>query len=205
MAGHSKDLELERISMELNKLSFKKEQLIDRRNVLTVLHEFKNQMNCASTERSLDDQVEIDCINGELRELEEMKKELQECYDMHQPKQKKDDNCIGWNGVSVLPHRPEPFMIFIEAPPTIPAPKVILDITKLPPFPSQTQCPECRQFVTTETNFSIGNVACLACVLLATIGCLAGCCLLPFYFKTCKDVTHKCPKCRSCIYKITKL
>lgn len=191
--------------MELNKLSFKREQLNDRRNVLTSLHDFKNHVHSACKEWSLDEQVEIDCIDRELRELDKKKRELQECHDKFQLKQKEDATFTGWNGVSVLPRSSESIMIFVEAPPTIPAPKVILDITKLPPFPSQTQCPECRQFVTTETEFSIGSVACLACVLLAMIGCLAGCCLFPFCFKNCKDVTHKCPKCRSCIYKITKL
>ncbi|XP_062306451.1 uncharacterized protein LOC134011047 isoform X1 [Osmerus eperlanus] len=203
MADRSEQQELEKISMKLNSLSFKKNQLNDRRNMLIVLQDYKSHVNYTSAGNSSAQQYEIDCIDAELREVAEKMKEMQEFYDELSQKRKKD--VIHQSGSSVLPLSPEPYIILIEAPPMTPAPIVILDVTKLPPWPSQTQCPECRQFITTETVTSIGSVSCLVCVMLAMIGCLAGCCFLPFCTNHFKDVTHKCPKCRTCIHKITKL
>lgn len=50
------------------------------------------------------------------------------------------------------------------------APSVILDVDKLPPHPSRTQCPECRQFVVTETFTSVSSVTWLVCIITALIG-----------------------------------
>ncbi|XP_041735682.1 uncharacterized protein LOC121569106 isoform X2 [Coregonus clupeaformis] len=202
MSGSSEHRELERISMEMNQLSFRRQQLNDRRNMLTILQEFRNRSNPNSTEGSKQ-QIEIQCIDQELQELSEKKRELQESQDniLHSKDQRKE--CIiSQGGLSVLPVTS---VVFVEAPPCIPAPEVILDIQKLPPFSSQTQCPECRQFITTEIVTSVGNVACLVCVTMSILGCVAGCCLIPFCIDNFKDVTHRCPKCRSSIITITKL
>lgn len=50
------------------------------------------------------------------------------------------------------------------------APTVILDLEKLPPCPSRTQCPECRQFVTTETFSTVSSVTWMVCFMTALIG-----------------------------------
>ncbi|XP_075894932.1 lipopolysaccharide-induced tumor necrosis factor-alpha factor homolog [Nelusetta ayraudi] len=81
---------------------------------------------------------------------------------------------------------------------------MILDLDKFPAHPCQTQCPECRQFVTTETSTSVSSVTCLICFMTALIGCVAGCCLIPFCCDRFKDITHTCPKCRVCIHTIKK-
>uniref|UniRef100_A0A8C7W2P6 LITAF domain-containing protein n=1 Tax=Oncorhynchus mykiss TaxID=8022 RepID=A0A8C7W2P6_ONCMY len=81
------------------------------------------------------------------------------------------------------------------------APEVILDIQKLPPCSSQTQCPQCRQFITTEIVTSFNTIL----SGLFSFSCVAGCCLIPFCIDNFKDVTHRCPKCRSSIITIKKL
>lgn len=53
---------------------------------------------------------------------------------------------------------------------TFAAPSVILDTDKLPPEPSRTQCPQCQQFVVTETSTSISSVTWLVCVMTALLG-----------------------------------
>lgn len=50
------------------------------------------------------------------------------------------------------------------------APAVILDLEELPPCPSRTQCPECRQFITTETFSTVSSVTWLVCLMTALIG-----------------------------------
>lgn len=50
------------------------------------------------------------------------------------------------------------------------APAVILDLEKLPPCPSRTQCPECRQFIMTETFSTVSSVTWLVCLMTALIG-----------------------------------
>ncbi|XP_041719115.1 uncharacterized protein LOC121550813 [Coregonus clupeaformis] len=207
MSGSTEHRKLERISMELNQLSLRRQQFNDRRNMLTILQEFRNRSNHNSTAEGSKEQIEIQCIDQELQELSEKKRELQESQDniLHSKDQRKvsfAECIISQGGLSILP---DPSVVFVEAPPCIPAPKVILDIQKLPPCSSQTQCPECRQFITTEIVTSVGNVACLVCVTMSILGCVAGCCLIPFCIDNFKDVTHRCPKCRSSIITITKL
>ncbi|XP_071242099.1 uncharacterized protein [Salvelinus alpinus] len=202
MSGSSEHRELDRISVEMNQLSFRRQQLIDRRNMLTILQEFRNRSNRNSTDGSKE-QTEIQFLDKELQELSEKKRELQKRQDniLHSKDQRKE--CIiSQGGVSVLP---DLSVVFVEAPPSIPAPEVIMDIQKLPPWSSQTQCPQCRQFITTEIVTSVGNVACLVCVTMSVLGCVAGCCLIPFCIDNFKDVTHRCPKCRCSIITIKKL
>uniref|UniRef100_A0A8D2ZV65 LITAF domain-containing protein n=2 Tax=Scophthalmus maximus TaxID=52904 RepID=A0A8D2ZV65_SCOMX len=68
-----------------------------------------------------------------------------------------------------------------------------------------TQCPECRQYIMTETFSSISSVTWLLCFITAGIGCMAGCCLLPFCIDQFKSITHRCPKCRTLITTIKRL
>uniref|UniRef100_A0A669DEC1 LITAF domain-containing protein n=1 Tax=Oreochromis niloticus TaxID=8128 RepID=A0A669DEC1_ORENI len=112
-------------------------------------------------------------------------------------------------------------IVYVVAPPTIPGellleicpvkhkrmktPEVILELDKLPAAPCRTQCPECRQFITTETFSSVSSVTWLVCIMTALIGCAAGCCLIPFCMDRFKSTNHRCPKCRTLIKTIKKL
>ncbi|XP_034150930.1 cell death-inducing p53-target protein 1 homolog isoform X2 [Esox lucius] len=190
------------MELDMVSLSLKIQQLHDRRDMLKVLQEFRNRSNLNSTVGSKE-QAEIQQIDQELQELFQKKRELQETEDkVYNHMRTKEDYITSMGGVSVLP---DPSVVYVEAPPSIPAPEVILDIMKLPPVSSRTQCPECRQFITTEIVTSIGDAACLACVTISLFGCVAGCCLIPFCIDNFKDVTHRCPRCRSSIITIKKL
>lgn len=59
-----------------------------------------------------------------------------------------------------------PFLIILFST----APTVILDLEKLPPCPSRTQCPECRQFIMTETFSTVSSVTWMVCFMTALIG-----------------------------------
>lgn len=47
---------------------------------------------------------------------------------------------------------------------------MILELENLPPRPCRTQCPECRQFIMTETVTSVSSVTWLVCFMTALIG-----------------------------------
>lgn len=47
---------------------------------------------------------------------------------------------------------------------------MILDLENLPSCPCKTQCPECQQFITTETVTSVSSVTWLVCFMTALVG-----------------------------------
>uniref|UniRef100_A0A672Y2J0 LITAF domain-containing protein n=1 Tax=Sphaeramia orbicularis TaxID=375764 RepID=A0A672Y2J0_9TELE len=55
------------------------------------------------------------------------------------------------------------------------------------------------------TYTSVSSVTWLVCIMTALIGCVAGCCLIPFCLDSLKSLTHRCPRCRSSIRTIKKL
>ncbi|XP_078375607.1 uncharacterized protein LOC144658954 isoform X2 [Oculina patagonica] len=63
--------------------------------------------------------------------------------------------------------------------------------------PVRAVCPHCRVTVVSTTHKVPGFKTCVCCVLLACIGCNAGCCLFPFCMDECLDVVHACPLCRN--------
>uniref|UniRef100_A0A673H3F3 LITAF domain-containing protein n=1 Tax=Sinocyclocheilus rhinocerous TaxID=307959 RepID=A0A673H3F3_9TELE len=85
------------------------------------------------------------------------------------------------------------------------APQVILDVEQLPRHSARTQCPFCRQYITTDVTTKAGSAAYIVCLISILFCCLAGCCVIPFCMDRCKDVVHKCPKCRSHIKTCKKL
>ncbi|XP_056258291.1 uncharacterized protein LOC130185708 [Seriola aureovittata] len=208
----SSEKDLKKISSELNHLSLKRQQLLERKKILSIFQELRNRAEFGQTEEAASNQSEIDNIDDKLKQLTERKAELQKSRDTllsgndkmkctkevtFKSTQKNEcgdpDLATGIN------------IFYVEAPPMIPAPKVILDVENLPPCPSRTQCPECRQFVMTETFTSVSSVTWLVCVMTALIGCVAGCCLIPFCLDSFKSTTHRCPKCRTSISTIKKL
>uniref|UniRef100_A0A668AUM6 LITAF domain-containing protein n=1 Tax=Myripristis murdjan TaxID=586833 RepID=A0A668AUM6_9TELE len=65
-----------------------------------------------------------------------------------------------------------------------------------------TQCPDCQQFKIFSSQFCFYD---FERVLFLFHSCAAGCCLIPFCMDNCKNITHRCPKCRSTIHTIKKL
>uniref|UniRef100_A0A672QK05 Cell death-inducing p53-target protein 1 n=1 Tax=Sinocyclocheilus grahami TaxID=75366 RepID=A0A672QK05_SINGR len=71
--------------------------------------------------------------------------------------------------------------------------------------PVQTVCPHCQQPIITCISHDIGLTNTLICMFCFFVGCIAGCCVIPFCMDGCKDIVHKCPKCRSHIKTCKKL
>ncbi|XP_026211583.1 uncharacterized protein LOC113159214 [Anabas testudineus] len=212
----SSDSDLKTMSTELKHLSLKRKQLLERKKILCIFQELRNRTEFGQTEEAASNQQEIRSIDDKLKELSERKAELQKSYDAilgakettetketketketrNSIKQAAATSCLPASGSNIF---------YVEPPPTIPAPKVILDVENLPPHPCRTQCPECQQFIMTETFTSISSVTWLVCFMTALIGCVAGCCLIPFCMERFKSITHRCPKCRTPITTIKKL
>ncbi|XP_055327291.1 LITAF domain-containing protein-like isoform X2 [Paramacrobiotus metropolitanus] len=63
-------------------------------------------------------------------------------------------------------------------------------------YPTQLECPNCRQHVVTTTEFENGGLTYALMGLLCLFGCWLGCCLIPTCVDECKDVLHTCPNCK---------
>ncbi|KAK7134589.1 hypothetical protein R3I93_017879 [Phoxinus phoxinus] len=70
--------------------------------------------------------------------------------------------------------------------------------------PARVKCPSCHKTVTTEIRYKVGSNAFLFCGLLSVVGCLAGCCLIPFCMDRFKDVAHVCPSCHKDICEVDR-
>ncbi|KAK7168131.1 hypothetical protein R3I94_002244 [Phoxinus phoxinus] len=169
------------VDEELNKLSFRRQHLTDRRNVLAMLIQFKRN-NGQNEQQYSKETGELQQIDEDLKVLSDRKIQLEKVQE---------------EGSHVIDTTKSSGVIFIDNPPPFPAPQVILDVKQLPRHSSKTQCPFCRQYVTTEVMTKAGSLTYLVCLISMVFCCVAGCCLIPFFVDNCKDVIHKCPKCRS--------
>ncbi|GAA6218082.1 uncharacterized protein LOC121198441 [Lates japonicus] len=203
----SSESDLKQISTELKHLSLKRQQLLERKKILCIFQELRNRAEFGQTEEAASNQNEIVSIDVKLKQLTDRKAELQKSRETILSANNKNSMKESSSNQRIEPG-PSALgsnIFYVEAPPTIPAPTVILDVDKLPPCPCRTQCPECRQFIVTETFTSVSSVTWLVCIMTALIGCVAGCCLIPFCLDRFKSTTHRCPKCRSSIKTIKKL
>ncbi|XP_069381506.1 lipopolysaccharide-induced tumor necrosis factor-alpha factor-like [Paralichthys olivaceus] len=207
----SSEREQGRMLTEQNNLSLKRRQLLERKQILCVFQKFRNRVEFGQTEEAASAQQEIDSIDDKLRELSEKEAELQNSHDTILSADYKENHVekVTLNTTSQMIPPIEPTsainVFYVEAPPSSPAPKVILDTGHLPSYPSRTQCPDCRQYVVTETTTSVSSVTWMVCFMTAMLGCVAGCCLLPFCLDKFKSTSHKCPKCRTLIATNKKL
>ncbi|XP_021180225.1 uncharacterized protein LOC105937352 isoform X2 [Fundulus heteroclitus] len=176
----SSDDEVEKISTNLKDISLKVQQLEDRRKILCVFQELRNRAEFGQTEEAAATQQEINAIDNKLKELSMKKAELQkncdnilkakdetlEARSKNDIKDAKDIKDIKDPDVNFPAER----VVYVEPPPSFPAPEVILDVGKLPTHPTRTQCPQCNQFVTTETFTSVSSVTWLVCFMSTLIG-----------------------------------
>ncbi|XP_067333686.1 lipopolysaccharide-induced tumor necrosis factor-alpha factor homolog [Channa argus] len=201
----SSDIDLNKIPTELKQISLKMQQLLERKKLLCVFQELRNRAEFEHTEEAASYQHEIDSIDDKLNQMSERIAELHKTYNSFLGA---NENENSMKQVTSTPNSPTSSglnIFYVEPPPNIPAPTVILDVEKLPPHPCRTQCPECQQFIMTETFTSVSSVTWLVCLMTALIGCVAGCCLIPFCCDRFKSITHRCPKCRTAIKTIKKL
>ncbi|XP_017310117.1 cell death-inducing p53-target protein 1 isoform X2 [Ictalurus punctatus] len=201
MAATSKQQKLQRINEELHKLTLHRDQLNSRLRLLALLKEFRQNAGYHAEVGEPTENDEYERIQEELKALSERKLALQALRETLEGTSKSCDTLS-------TPQKYDPSgneIFIVERPPSYPAPQVISDIQKLPRHPSQIQCPYCEQYITTEVSTVIGNTTWLVCLVSTFIGCVAGCCLIPFCISAFKDVVHKCPKCRSHIHTCTKM
>ncbi|XP_059413327.1 lipopolysaccharide-induced tumor necrosis factor-alpha factor homolog [Carassius carassius] len=185
------DEQLTNTSEELNRLSFRRQQLMDKRNILAMLIQFKR--NNGQNEQQYSRETE------ELKEIDEQLNILSEKKIQLENRQRSSGR------THIIDTTVSTDVIIIESPPPYPAPRVILDVQQLPRHSSQTQCPDCHQFVTTDVTTKAGSATYIVCLISILFCCVAGCCVIPFCVDGCKDVVHKCPKCRSHIITCKKL
>uniref|UniRef100_A0A3P9LVM3 LITAF domain-containing protein n=1 Tax=Oryzias latipes TaxID=8090 RepID=A0A3P9LVM3_ORYLA len=79
----------------------------------------------------------------------------------------------------------------------------ILPVESLGHKPATTKCPSCQAVIVTQTRFKVGLSSCLVCFVCSTLGCVAGCCLIPFFTNRFKNVLHSCPRCQTHIRTFT--
>ncbi|XP_041085918.1 lipopolysaccharide-induced tumor necrosis factor-alpha factor homolog isoform X2 [Polyodon spathula] len=65
--------------------------------------------------------------------------------------------------------------------------------------PVQMNCPACQQLIVTRLEYTSGTLTWLLCGGIAIMGCLYGCCLIPFCIDGVKDLKHWCPNCNRVI------
>lgn len=76
----------------------------------------------------------------------------------------------------------------------------VIPVDSLGPNPEITRCPSCEEVVFTETRRTVGEATWMCCCLCALTGCVAGCCIIPFFMSRLKSVHHQCPQCRANIH-----
>ncbi|NXF96280.1 LITAF factor, partial [Eubucco bourcierii] len=63
--------------------------------------------------------------------------------------------------------------------------------------PVQMCCPSCNQMIVTRLSYESGALTWLSCGGLFLVGCVFGCCFIPFCIDALKDVDHTCPSCHA--------
>uniref|UniRef100_UPI0037E99F06 lipopolysaccharide-induced tumor necrosis factor-alpha factor homolog n=1 Tax=Semicossyphus pulcher TaxID=241346 RepID=UPI0037E99F06 len=199
--------ETKRIVKELKQLSLKRHQLQERKKIQCLFEELRNRAEFGQTEEASSSQKEIYSIDAQLQQLTEKKAKLQQSLanSSNAEDEKNHEKEVSFPSSSKPAPPPSSNVLYVEAPPTFPAPTVHLDLNNLPMCPCRTQCPECRQFVETETFTSVNSGTWMMCFMIAMMGCVAGCCLIPFCTKNFKSTTHRCPLCRTSIQTIKKV
>ncbi|XP_077512301.1 lipopolysaccharide-induced tumor necrosis factor-alpha factor homolog isoform X2 [Amblyomma americanum] len=85
-----------------------------------------------------------------------------------------------------------PMMVFGQPGPV----SIVTVFSSWGPHPVSVSCPYCRTFVTTQVCPQPGLLTWLMCSGMAMLGCVFGCCFVPFCVYECQDVEHFCPNCR---------
>ncbi|XP_029364198.1 cell death-inducing p53-target protein 1-like [Echeneis naucrates] len=201
------DKALKMRTAELEALSVKRRQLLERKKILSIFQELRKRAEFGQTEEAASNQHELDSIDDKLKELGERAAEVQKGLDIILSGDQKKNSMkeVKFTSTEKYEPAPEKNIFYVEAPPMTPAPKVILDMKKLPTCPCRTQCPQCQQFIVTEISTAVSSVTWMVCWMTALVGCVGGCCLIPFCMDSMKSTAHKCPKCRSTISTIKRL
>ncbi|XP_055507142.1 LITAF domain-containing protein-like [Leucoraja erinacea] len=88
-----------------------------------------------------------------------------------------------------------PYPVVIGQPPVVVQAVYVQPSRNLGPQPMQITCSSCHQVVLTQVNHTPGALTWLSCGGLFLVGCMLGCCLIPFCVDSLQDVEHRCPNC----------
>ncbi|ELT95467.1 hypothetical protein CAPTEDRAFT_224350 [Capitella teleta] len=83
--------------------------------------------------------------------------------------------------------------VVVHQPPSLRRPGPHQPITS--DYPVETVCINCQQEVITYIYYQAGNCSYMGCLAIAGVGGIFGCCFIPFFFDSFKDLVHKCPQC----------
>ncbi|XP_038130030.1 uncharacterized protein LOC119775943 [Cyprinodon tularosa] len=204
------------ILAKLSSIEFRMQQLQSRRFLLMKMkrHRRKDERHSGGSSEELiieddedddDDDDELRTIQTELEDLQAKKEELEraggslivnsnEVPREQLPTYKETPR----GGIYMLPPPPPPPEEVTAATPD-PA-EDILPVERLGMAAGVTKCPSCEEVVVTETQSTASETMWILCFVCSLMGCVAGCCLIPFYMKSLRNVSHHCPRCQAKIH-----
>ncbi|XP_029619801.1 cell death-inducing p53-target protein 1 homolog [Salmo trutta] len=210
--------DLGRMSSQLAFITFRRQLLHNRRIMLLKMQQFRNKRKdreALSPTVSFPEEsepTELQAIEQELQDLVDREQELLQIQTDnigpdHTPLSDYTEKLMApYQGVYVLPsNTPENMKQYTQQATPPAAPEDIVEVEKLNSDPAIVQCPICEQVVTTETYRKIGGAAWMLCLVSGMLGCVAGCCLIPFCLDNLKDVRHRCPECHGNIYTAERM
>uniref|UniRef100_A0A3P9PRH8 LITAF domain-containing protein n=1 Tax=Poecilia reticulata TaxID=8081 RepID=A0A3P9PRH8_POERE len=190
-------------------VEFRIQQLHSRRLLLLKMQRCtkRDEQNRTGTAEELisedeDEDDELQAVQKELQELQARKEELERdgvtftaSADGDRPAQRPSYKETPRGGIYMLPPPPGGEGAAADG-----ATDDVLPAERLGMAAGLTQCPSCGELVVTETRSTVSESMWLLCFLCSMMGCLAGCCLLPFHMKRLRNVHHTCPLCRGQIH-----
>ncbi|XP_071391807.1 cell death-inducing p53-target protein 1 homolog [Centroberyx affinis] len=204
-------------------IELRRQQLNNRHVILLKMQQFWKKSgehsSRAKGEGSSEDAeqpCELEAIQMELEELRVKEEELQQQEGRpdrgregtHSPSYKVD-HVTPYGGIYLLPPPAAEEEVTSELGPkprTEPGQeKPLTPVVSLALTPAVTQCPSCFEVITTETHSKVGGAMWLLCCMSSMLGCVAGCCLIPFFIDNLRDVHHQCPMCHSHIHTRERL
>ncbi|XP_060884236.1 uncharacterized protein LOC132955402 [Labrus mixtus] len=197
------------------------QQLQNRRFLLLKLQNLRVKKNDNSdgpteelTSEDSDKLCELEAIQRELEVLQVQMEELRK-----QDKSSKSSNGTSWTTIPLSQQETSPTIHYTRKPlggvymlpplqrtqeditpaterPTGP----VVPVDSLGQMAAVTQCPSCHEVVFTETHEKVGEAVWTLSCFCIMFGCIAGCCLIPFFMNRLRNVPHKCPNCQAHIH-----
>ncbi|KAF4085176.1 hypothetical protein AMELA_G00114170 [Ameiurus melas] len=193
---HEEDqVEMDQVEMELWYIITRKQQLQSRRTLLLELQGFlkNNNFREASFMRKDDQELsELEQIEQEIQILSERETELRNA------KEQQSSITEITESSSATVQKPTDEELSSTTP-------EVVEVVDLSFSPATVQCPTCQQQVITEIQHKVGKTSFLLCYLSILLGCVGGCCLLPFFLNYFKDTCHFCPSCHTEIHTVPRI
>ncbi|XP_078146993.1 uncharacterized protein LOC144542980 [Centroberyx gerrardi] len=208
-------------------IELRRQQLHNRHVILLKMQQFWKKSGEHSgrakeegSSEDADQPCELEAIQRELEELRVKEEELQQQEgsadlrpeDTHSPSYT-IDHVTPYGGIYLLPPpqaaeeeltselEPKPQTEPEQEKPTGP----LTPVDSLTLTPAIARCPSCFEVVTTETHSKVGGTMWILCCISSMLGCVAGCCLIPFFIDSLRDVHHRCPRCHSHMHTCERL